>query len=171
MTPAEMQALYDYNSWANRRVLQACEPLTAEQFTKGLGSSFGSVRDTLAHIADAEWIWLERFHGRSPSAMPDALRFADLGSLRAAWGETDSALIRYVGGLAEADLQAAHEYKTFKFGVYQNPLWQSLQHLANHGSYHRGQVATLLRQLGATPVATDLIHYYRERRTSTAAGA
>jgi len=61
------------------------------------------------------------------------------------------------------------EYNTLKFGVYRNPLWQSMQHLVNHGSYHRGQITTLLRQLGAQPILTDLMHYYREK--ATAAGA
>ena len=61
------------------------------------------------------------------------------------------------------------EYKTFNFGVYQNPVWQSLQHLANHGTYHRGQVTTLLRQLGARPMFTDLMHFYRESTTAASA--
>ena len=49
-----------------------------------------------------------------------------------------------------------------KYGVYRNPLWQSMQHLVNHGTYHRGQVTTMLRQLGAQPILTDLMHFYRE---------
>ena len=71
MTPEEMRTLYDYNAWANHRQLQAASKLPAEQFVKPLGSSFGSVRDTLAHIYGAEWLWLERFQGRSPSSLPD----------------------------------------------------------------------------------------------------
>jgi len=63
----------------------------------------------------------------------------------------------------QADLDRVMEYKTLKFGVYRNPLWQSMQHLVNHGTYHRGQVTTLLRQLGAKAIATDLMHFYRER--------
>ncbi|HJZ63048.1 MAG TPA: DinB family protein, partial [Candidatus Acidoferrum sp.] len=61
------------------------------------------------------------------------------------------------------------EYKTLNFGVYTNPLWQSLQHLANHGTYHRGQIATMLRQHGAKPILTDLMHFYRERATAAKA--
>ena len=69
----------------------------------------------------------------------------------------------------EADLDRKIEYKTLKFGVYKNPLWQSMQHVVNHGSYHRGQVTTLLRQLGAQPVLTDLMHFYRERAVAAKA--
>ena len=63
MSPDEIRPLFEYNAWANRRSLAAVEKLNVEQFTKPMGSSFSSVRDTLAHIYGAEWIWLERFQG------------------------------------------------------------------------------------------------------------
>ena len=169
MTPDEIRSLYDYNAWANHRSLDAASALTAEQFTKPLGNSFSSVRDTLAHIYGAEWVWLERFQGRSPSSLPDTTQFADVAGLRERWAEHETRLLTFVRGLKQSDLDRVLEYKTLKFGVYRNPLWESMQHLVNHGTYHRGQVTTLLRQLGAQPVATDLMHFYRER--ATAAGA
>lgn len=169
MTPEDMRALYEFNAWANHRSLEAASELPAEKFVQPMGSSFGSVRDTLAHIYGAEWIWLERFQGRSPASLPDAAQFADAASLRERWTEFEPRLLGFVRGLAQADLDRVMEYKTLKFGVYSNPLWQSMQHVVNHGSYHRGQVTTLLRQLGAQPILTDLMHFYRER--ATAAGA
>jgi uncharacterized damage-inducible protein DinB len=169
MSPSEIQQLYDYNSWANHRSLQAAEKLTNEQFTRPLGSSFTSIRDTLAHIYGAEWIWLERFQGRSPSALPDVAQFADLSSLRERWLEHEQSLLTFVNGITQSDLDREMEYKTLKFGVYRNPLWQSLQHVVNHGTYHRGQVTTMLRQLGAQPILTDLMHFYRERAVAKGA--
>jgi uncharacterized damage-inducible protein DinB len=169
MSPEDIRQLYDYNAWANHRAIDAAAALTPEQFTKPLGSSFASVRDTLAHIHGGEWIWLERFQGRSPASLPDASQFANLSSLRERWLEHEAQLLGFVRGLTQADLDRVMEYKTLKFGVYRNPLWQSMQHLVNHGTYHRGQVTTLLRQLGAQPILTDLMHFYRER--AAAAGA
>jgi uncharacterized damage-inducible protein DinB len=169
MTPEEMRLLYDFNAWANRRELDAAAALTNEQFTKPLGSSFSSVRDTLAHICGAEWIWLERFQGRSPSGLPDSSVFEDLGSLREKWLEQEGRLLKFVRGLKQEDLDRVMEYKTLKFGTYSNPLWQSMQHVVNHGSYHRGQVTTMLRQLGAQPILTDLMHFYRERAVAASA--
>jgi uncharacterized damage-inducible protein DinB len=169
MTPEEMRTLYDYNAWANHRSLDAAASLTNEQFTKPLGSSFGSVRDTLAHICGAEWIWMERFHGRSPSSLPDVWECADVTSLRKKWTEQEARLLAFVAQLKQEDLNRVMEYKTLKFGMYKNPLWQSMQHVVNHGTYHRGQVTTLLRQLGAQPILTDLMHYYRERTTAASA--
>src|SRR5262249_46648026 len=149
MSPEEIRLLYDYNAWANHRSMEAAAALSTPQFTQPMGNSFSSVRDTLAHIFGAEWIWLERFQGRSPAGLADATQFADLASLRKSWEEFEPRLLGFVRGLTPDDLERVFEYKTLRFGVYSNPLWQSMQHVVNHGSYHRGQVTTLLRQLGA----------------------
>jgi uncharacterized damage-inducible protein DinB len=169
MSPEEMHQLFDYNAWANRRALDAAEKLSPEQFVQRIESSFPSVRDTLAHIYGAEWIWLERFHGRSPSGLPAAAEFTDVNSLRQRWLEHEELLLTFVRGSTQADLDRELEYKTLKFGVYRNPLWQSMLHVINHGTYHRGQVTTMLRQLGAQPILTDLMHFYRERELATSA--
>jgi len=169
MTPNEMIVLYEFNAWANRRMLGAVAAVKQEEFLWPMGSSFGSLRDTAAHIYGAEWVWLERFQGRSPSSLPDAAEFQSVASLREKWVELEARLHKFVGSLTQEDLNRILEYKTLKFGLYSNPLWQSMQHVVNHGTYHRGQVTTLLRQLGAQPVLTDLMHFYREH--ATAAGA
>ena len=165
MTPEEARALFQYNEWANQRSLNAAAQLSAEQFVKPLGSSFSSVRDTLMHVCGSEWIWFERFHGRAPSAIPDFSGIQTIAALRDQWSPQAKALLDFVHGLSQSELDRVFEYKTINFGRYTNPLWQSLQHLVNHGTYHRGQVATMLRQLGAKPIATDLMHFYRESVT------
>lgn len=169
MTPQEMLVLYEFNAWADRRMLGAVAAVKQEEFLRPMGSSFGSLRDTAAHIYGAEWVWLERFQGRSPASLPEAAEFQDVASLQKKWAELEGRLLGFVGSQTQEDLNRIMEYKTLKYGVYRNPLWQSMQHVVNHGTYHRGQVTTLLRQLGAQPVLTDLMHYYRER--ATAAGA
>jgi len=158
-----LRLLYDYNAWANHRVLEACAALAPEQFTRDLGSSFPSVRDTLAHILGGEWIWLERWQGRSPKSLPTAADYPVLASLKKRWEEIGGNLLAFVGGLTADEILAVNEYKTLTAGTFTSPLWRMLQHLANHGTYHRGQVTTMLRQLGATAVGTDLITFYRER--------
>jgi uncharacterized damage-inducible protein DinB len=163
MSPEEMRILYDYNAWANHRSLEAAAALSAAQFVKPLGSSFSSVRDTLAHIWGSEWLWLERFQGRSPASLPDVTQFNDIGALKSRWHEDEVRLLKFVAGLSAEDLSKVHEYRTLSFGQYKNPLRQSMQHMVNHGTYHRGQVATMLRQLNAKPLSSDLIHFYRER--------
>jgi uncharacterized damage-inducible protein DinB len=169
MNTEDFRLLYDYNSWANHRSLDACASLSDEQFTRDLGSSFRSVRDTLAHICGAEWLWLERWHGRSHSSIPPASDFTNLESLRRRWDEIERNLLDYVASLTPEEVQRVVQHKTTQ-GVPQSaPLWQMLQHLVNHGTYHRGQVATMLRQLGAKPISTDLIFFYRERATKASA--
>jgi uncharacterized damage-inducible protein DinB len=169
MTPHEMHLLFIYNDWGNKRALQAASTLTPEQFNKPLGNSFSSVRDTLVHMYGAENIWLQRFKGHSPSAFPDGSQFTDIASLEAKWTPAAADLLNFVGGLTQEDIDRIVEYKTMKFGVYSNPMWQSLQHVVNHGTYHRGQITTMLRQLGAQPIPTDLMHFYRERSIAASA--
>ncbi|HVA95240.1 MAG TPA: DinB family protein [Candidatus Dormibacteraeota bacterium] len=162
VTPELLRSLFQYNLWADRRILDACASLTPEQFTRSLGSSFGSVRDTLVHLYGAEWVWNERFQGRSPSSLPGSSAFPDLASVRAKLEEMDSYYIDYVSRLTQQDLDRMIRYKGLTGDEFSNPAWQCLHQLTNHASYHRGQVVTLLRQLGAKGVSTDLIGYYRE---------
>jgi uncharacterized damage-inducible protein DinB len=168
MKPEMMTELYQYNSWANLRQLQAAEKLSDDQFVKTLGSSFSSVRDTMAHIYGAEGVWLARFQGHSPSTFPDAAGYPSVASLHKAWREQDARLLEFVHGLRQEDLNRVVEYKTMKFGVYSNPMWQSLLHVVNHGSYHRGQITTMFRQLSAEPILTDLMHFYRQQSAASA---
>jgi len=161
--PQTLRLLYDYNAWANHRMLESCAALTEEQFTRDVGSSFRSVRDTVAHILGAEWLWLERFHGHSPTALPPGAEFSDLAGVRARWAELERNLMSFVAGLTAEDLACVYEFRTTKGAVYPSALWQALQHVVNHGTYHRGQVAAMLRQLGLKPNYTDLIYFYRER--------
>jgi len=168
MNVEDFRVLYNYNAWANHRTLDSCAGLDSGHFTRDLGSSFRSVRDTLVHIGGAEWIWLERWHGRAPQAMFQAPEFPDLESIRRRSAEIERDLLDYVASLTPENLQRVVQFKTMAGTPMAQPLWQCLQHLVNHGTYHRGQIATMLRQLAAKPVSTDLIAYYRQLNAPTA---
>jgi uncharacterized damage-inducible protein DinB len=169
VTPELLRFLFQYNAWADRRLLDACGALTNEQFTRNLGSSFSSVRDTVTHLYGAEWVWNERFQGRSPAALVSGAGFPDLASIRAKLEEMDAYYIDFVSKLTQQDLDRVIKYKGFNGDEFSNPLWQSLHQLTNHASYHRGQVVTMLRQLGVKAVSTDLIMYYREQAAAARA--
>jgi len=169
VTPELLRTLFQYNAWADRRLLDACAALTNEQFTRNLGSSFSSVRDTVAHLYGAEFVWNERIQGRSPTSLVSGAGFPDLASVRAKLEEMDQFYIDYVSKLTQQDLDRIMRYKTFGGEEFSNPLWQSLHQLTNHASYHRGQIVTMLRQLGVKPVSTDLIGFYREQAAAARA--
>jgi uncharacterized damage-inducible protein DinB len=168
VTPETIRILYQYNQWADRKTLDSCVPLSNEQFTRNLGSSFGSVRDTLVHIYGADWVWNERFLGRYPSGLPGQSAFPDLASIREKLEEIDAYYIEFVSKLTEEDLARVIRYKSMSGDEFSNPFWQSLHQVSNHATYHRGQVATMLRQLGVKPISTDLIMFYRERAVRAA---
>src|SRR5215813_2061620 len=104
MTPEDVRLFFDYNAWANSRALEAAAQLTDEQFVKPLGSSFSSVRDTLAHICGGEVIWLERFEGRTPATFPDTSSAQTVASLRDFWQPYADKLLAFASGLSQADL-------------------------------------------------------------------
>ena len=164
MTLADLEVLVEFHYWATRKILDAVEPLSPEQFTRDLGNSFLSVRDTLAHLYGADWIWCSRWEGDSPSALPDPKNFPDLVSIRKAWDAHEPTLRAVLKRFGEQGVDSPVEY--LRNGVRQaQPFSQTFQHLVNHGTYHRGQVVTMLRQLGAgTPPSTDLIAFYREQQ-------
>jgi uncharacterized damage-inducible protein DinB len=166
----DLRTLLDYHYWARDRALDAASVLTPEQFTRDMGSSFKSVRDTLAHLYSGEWAWYQRWHGVSPTAPLPFDQFPDVASLKAAWTAHEAKMRTYLASLDETGLTRLHEYKTLNGQPGSAIFWHMLQHVVNHGSYHRGQLTTLLRQLGAEPAKSmDLIAFYRDRR-ATAGG-
>jgi len=160
MNRHDIQMLYAYNRWANAQVLGASAELTQEQFTKDLSSSHRSVRDTLAHVLAAEWIWLRRWQGVSPKALFDPEGFPDLGSLRERWAGIEREQADFVKAVTDESLREVIAYTNTKGEEWRYPLWQMMQHVVNHSTYHRGQVATMLRQLGADPVPTDFLVFF-----------
>jgi uncharacterized damage-inducible protein DinB len=164
MTHQDLRTLLDFHYWARDRILDAVEPLMPEQFTRDLGNSFRSIRDTLAHTYGAEWVWYSRWQGVSPTAFQPFDRFGDVATIRTAWTEHEKKVRAFVAGLDEDGINRRFDYTLFNGTASTSVFWQMLQHVVNHGTYHRGQVTTMLRQLGAAPPkSTDLIAFYRER--------
>ena len=162
MTADDLTTLMTFHYWARDRILDAAEALTAEQWTRDLGSSFPSVRDTLVHVYSAEWAWYERWQGRSPAAHIPADQFHDVATLRIAWREHQGRMLEFLSGLGDEGIKRVVDYHSFAGLHGSSAIWQMAQHIVNHASYHRGQVTTMLRQLGAKPAkSVDLIAFYR----------
>jgi uncharacterized damage-inducible protein DinB len=162
MTSHDVQLLLEYHYWARDRLLDAIEGLSPEQFTRDLGSSFKSVRDTVAHIYAAEWAWHQRWLGHSPTALLAPDRLPDVHAIRREWSDLESGMRAFIGALDNDGVARVIDYTLLSGAPGSSPVWQMLQHVVNHASYHRGQVATMLRQLGAPPAKPmDLIAFYR----------
>jgi uncharacterized damage-inducible protein DinB len=145
-------------------MLDAVEALTAAEFTRPMGSSFASIRDTLVHTYSSEWAWHSRWQGTSPAAHLSPERFQAPTALRAPWRELEQHVRGMLETLGESGIERVFEYTMFNGQPGATPFSQMVQHIVNHGSYHRGQVTTMLRQLGAQPATgMDLLAFYRER--------
>jgi uncharacterized damage-inducible protein DinB len=171
MNKNDIQLLYEYELWANNRVLQAVSTLNAEEFTRDLGGSFRSVRDTLVHIVGGAWGWLTYWKEPSPNpafvtdlwtrhnALFNPNAFPDLPAVQLKWAEVEREQIEFVSHVTDESLGRMLPLRTTQVS-----LAHLMQHMANHSTYHRGQVALMMRQLAAKPLATDFHMFLMEGR-------
>ncbi len=158
----DMRTLFSYNRWATHRLLEASQQLSPSAFTRELGTSHGSVRGTLVHTLWAEWIWLQRWRGTSPRQVFAENQFPDVAAIAGRWAEVQRDRQGLVASLPEGGLLARVSYENLQGERWEYTLGQMMQHVVNHSTYHRGQVVTLLRQLGRTPPATDFLVFFDE---------
>ncbi|HKP37008.1 MAG TPA: DinB family protein [Pyrinomonadaceae bacterium] len=166
MNLSYIQNLFDYTAWANELAMKAAAALPDEHLRRDVAISHNSVFGTLLHMAGAEWIWLERWHGHSPPKAeawaiwtPDSC--ADLTALAERWKEVVDRRARYISELDEARLAAELPFKLLSGDPSSMRLVDQMQHVVNHATMHRGQVVGMIRQLGIEPPSTDLLFYLR----------
>ena len=154
MNKDDIQLLFEYDRWANKSVLQAASTLSGEQFTSDLGGGFKSVRDTLVHIVSGEWGWLTIL--KEPALTSafvtdlwdrieltfDPKAYRDIAAVRGKWSEVEREQIDFVSGVTDESLMRMLPIRTTHLS-----LAHLMQHMANHSTYHRGQVSTMMRQL------------------------
>lgn len=165
MDAATIRRLFAYTDWANARIAQAIEAIADEQFTRSLGGSFGSIADTLAHVLGADWIWLRRWRGESPTAAPEWTHSRDRTVLFDAMRIVRSDRTAWLTQLTDDKLSTILHSKRLSGETLSMSLDDALLHVANHATYHRGQIATMLRQVGAVAPATDFSLYVVENMT------
>ena len=120
----QLRTLFTYNRWANLRLLDVIEDLTPEELGKDLGSSFPSVAATLVHVIGAEWVWLRRWQGESPTSFPDAMTLNSVAEVRARWDALWEEQRAYLDGLGDQGLDRTVTYRTFDGSAY-NSRWSS----------------------------------------------
>jgi uncharacterized damage-inducible protein DinB len=145
-------------------MLDAVAAITSEQFLRPMGNSFSSVRDTIADICAAERIWITRLKGEKLQGLQKPDRIPDIDAARKEWAELEGEMREQLARLGAEAVERTIEYQDLRGNDQSDVLWQMLQHMVNHGTYHRGQITTMLRQLdSAPPRSMDLITFYRER--------
>jgi uncharacterized damage-inducible protein DinB len=161
MRVTDLEQVYDYNYWANRKLFSVISQLTPEQFTGEVAGSYGSVRNTLVHIMSAEWGWLERCGGPKRGEKLEADDFPTLDSVVQTWNRVEGLMRGFLSELKDEDLPRNMEF-TLGGPTYSLPLGDLLHHAAIHEVHHRGQVAVLLRTLGYAPGNFDFLFYLDE---------
>jgi uncharacterized damage-inducible protein DinB len=185
MNVTDIETLYAYNRWSNQRLFSTLEKLNPQQLATEVRSSFTTIRETVFHILFAEWLWLKRWQGTSPRAsspdpnvtsatwkalspggIPTPRELTTIAELKSFGEAIERERQEFLSTLSDSTLQAPLGFKDMTGTPHSQPLVQLLQHVVNHGSYHRGQVATMLRQVGAEPVALDMAFFFREQNVA-----
>ena len=166
MNLSDIKHLFDYTEWANDLTFNAAAALPDESLRRDFGISHGSIFGTLLHMAGAEWIWLERWHGRSPAgkeawSLWKTESCADLATLNERWRIVVERRASFISELDEARLEADLPFKLLSGDASSLRLVDQMQHVVNHATLHRGQVVGMIRQLGLEPPSTDLLFYLR----------
>lgn len=166
MDLTDIEQLFNYTEWANNLAMDAAAKLPDDSLRRDVCCSHQSIFGTLLHMAGAEWIWLERWNGRSPAKTEAWSQWttescADLDALKARWREIVERRWKYVAELDVAKLTAELSYKLLSGDPCSMRLVDQMQHVANHATMHRGQVVGMIRQLGIVPPSTDLLFYLR----------
>lgn len=158
-TTAVVRELLLYMLWADRLMLRAAREVSPEDLTRDAGVSFGSLLGTMVHMLGSQRLWLARFSGSAPGPRPTLEDVPDLPSWVLGWEETAAGIEAFLAGLTAEQLAAEITWEDSELGPVSRPLWQPVTHMVNHNTYHRGQVVSLLRQLGYEPPKTDFIYF------------
>lgn len=151
--------LYNYNTWANQRILDTASELSPDQLLSQVGAGFDSIRDILVHTMAAQWIWLSRWQGVSPTSLFDPVEFPDLAAIRSRWEALETETQAFVAGLFEAGLDQTISYRNTRGQPFAYQLWQMMVHQVNHATQHRSEVAAILTHLGHSPGDLDFLVY------------
>jgi uncharacterized damage-inducible protein DinB len=157
-----------YSAWATSRALKAAEALSADELHRNLGNSYGSIHGTLAHIFQADSIWLDRLHGVPTGGLSAYAPESDFAAFSKQWQALLGRWVSWAEGLGAADWNRIVPHRNTRGEASSQPVWQIVLHAVNHATYHRGQITTMLRQLGREPIGTDLITYYRSLSAASA---
>jgi uncharacterized damage-inducible protein DinB len=159
----DIQLIYDYNYWANGKILAAAANVSDEQFVAPAPHSHGGLQGTLMHIVDTEYGWRTLFETSLIVPELKAADFPALGDVAARWREEEAAMRAYLARLGDADLLGLVRYDTDTGAKRERVLWHCLLHVANHGTQHRSEAAAILTSLGHSPGDVDFTVFLNER--------
>jgi uncharacterized damage-inducible protein DinB len=164
-----VHTLYDYHWWANHRLFDVAAALGEEIARRELGKhwSFPTLKGMLAHLYAADSVWLSRWRGTSPTRAPGDADFPTLAALRPRWADVEAEQRTFLQGLAPEALGRTVEWTNIEGKPFQLALWPLLQHVANHATHHRSEIATMLTMVSGSPPPTDMTVFHALRTGQT----
>jgi uncharacterized damage-inducible protein DinB len=160
MATTLIRELYDYHRWANHRLFDVALGL-GDAITRDMGKhwSVPTVKGMFAHLYSADAIWLSRWKGVTPTRLPNADDFASMSDLRVRWDRLETEQRAFVEGLDDAALAKPVTYQNTSGQQFSVPLGPLLQHVVNHATHHRSELATMITLISGSPPDTGINTY------------
>src|SRR6185436_10124024 len=159
-----LSQLATYNIWANQKLLETILALPEEKQKQELPSSFKSLYTTVFHMWDAESIWWQRMKLHERIIRPSDNFNSSMKDVANGLLQQNQQWQEWVNTATEPILDHVFQYYNQKKESFKQPIFQMLLHVFNHGSYHRGQLVNMLRQLGIEKIPpTDFIVWSRKK--------
>lgn len=154
----------EFMKWADNILLSAVQQVPQDQLILDRHNSFNSLFDTINHIYLAELIWLRKVTVNPNIQMNQLPTPANLTELAAAWPDVHQQWTNWARPRSSDQWAEELHFQSRILGQAHLTYSQIVLHVVNHGSYHRGQLTTMLRQAGITPPGTDLSLFYRSQQ-------
>ncbi len=160
-----LRDLLDYTAWASTRLVAAAAMLGEEEINRDFGTADKSVLGTLVHTFGGDRVWITRVEGQTPAYF---IRDEDrsVAALQTQWPEVHERWRRWIAQQDDGTVAEPIAYSDMRGNAYQQPPWQIVLHVVNHGTHHRGQTVGFLRSMGIAPPPVDMTVYYRTRGRS-----
>jgi uncharacterized damage-inducible protein DinB len=155
--------MFDYMGWADRLMIEAARTVADDAYYKDQGISFGSVHKLMVHCMAAQWIWLSRWRGENPTRLESHEQYPTRDSLEQRWPLVHSALVDFLGLQSTNSLSRVIDYKNTKGEHLSLPLGDLMLYVVDHATYHRGQIASMIKRAGGQPAAISYHRFALER--------
>jgi uncharacterized damage-inducible protein DinB len=167
VTKEHLQAMFDYVRWSDQQMLAASRTVNDEGYFKEQQISLGSIHKLLVHCMAAQWIWLSRWRGESPTRLENQDDYPTRDALMQRWPLVHSAMTDFLGTQTPKSLARDVQYRNTRGELFSLPLADLMLHVIDHGTYHRGQINTMIKRTGGQPANISYLQYSMQKRKAT----
>jgi len=159
ITKELLRDMYEYVRWADHQLITAARSVNDECYHKEQGISLGSIHKLQVHMMAVQWVWLCRWRGESPTRIENHTDYPTRDAVEQRWPLVHSAVFDFLGLQSPKSLAREVQYRNLKGEIFTVPLAELMMHVVDHAAYHRGQLNTMIKKIGGSPLQVSYVNY------------